>query len=75
MGSWNAYIWPRLVNKNELRLISNWLTNGFVDPQTNLVNYPMKMAGVVIVSLPLLLMFILFRKYIMRGVSRSGIMG
>ncbi len=75
MGSWNAYIWPRLVNKNELRLISNWLTNGFVDPQTNLVNYPMKMAGVVIVSLPLLLMFILFRKYIMRGVSRSGIKG
>ena len=75
MGSWNAYIWPRLVNKNEMRLISNWLTNGFVDEQTNLVNYPMKMAGVVIVSLPLLLIFILFRKYIMRGVSRSGIKG
>ena len=75
MGSWNAYIWPRLVNKNEeWRLISNWLTNGFVDEQ-GLVNYPMKMAGVVIVSLPLLIMFILFRKYIMRGVSKSGIKG
>jgi multiple sugar transport system permease protein len=35
----------------------------------------MKMAGVVIVSIPLLIMFILFRKYIMRGVSRSGIKG
>ena len=75
MGSWNAYIWPRLVNKNDMRLISNWLTNGFVDEQTNMVNYPMKMAGVVIVSIPLLIMFILFRKYIMRGVSRSGIKG
>lgn len=75
MGSWNAYIWPRLVNKNDMRLISNWLTNGFVDEVTGLVNYPMKMAGVVIVSIPLLVMFILFRKYIMRGVSRSGIKG
>ena len=75
MGSWNAYIWPRLVNKNDMRLISNWLTNGFVDEVTNMVNYPMKMAGVVIVSIPLLIMFILFRKYIMRGVSRSGIKG
>lgn len=75
MGSWNAYIWPRLVNKDDMRLISNWLTNGFVDEQTNMVNYPMKMAGVVIVSIPLLIMFILFRKYIMRGVSRSGIKG
>jgi len=75
MGSWNAYIWPRLVNKSDMRLISNWLTNGFVDEVTNMVNYPMKMAGVVIVSIPLLIMFILFRKYIMRGVSRSGIKG
>ena len=75
MGSWNAYIWPRLVNKNDMRLISNWLTNGFVDEVTGLVNYPMKMAGVVIVSIPLLVMFILFRKYIMRGVSRSGTKG
>jgi multiple sugar transport system permease protein len=75
MGSWNAYIWPRLVNRNDMRLISNWLTNGFVDEQTNMVNYPMKMAGVVIVSIPLLIIFILFRKYIMRGVSRSGIKG
>ena len=75
MGSWNSYIWPRLVNDKEWQLISNWLTNSFVDQETNMTNYPMKMAGVVIVSIPLLLIFVFFRKYIMKGVSRSGIKG
>lgn len=75
MGAWNSYIWPRLVNKPEWRLISNWLTNSFTDPNTNMTNYPMRMAGVVIVSLPLLIVFMFFRKYIMRGVSKSGIKG
>lgn len=76
MGAWNSYIWPRLVNdKKEFQLISNWLTNSFVDQELNMTNYPMKMAGVVMVSLPLIIIFIFFRKYIMKGVSKSGIKG
>ncbi|MDE6408026.1 MAG: carbohydrate ABC transporter permease [Anaeroplasmataceae bacterium] len=76
MGSWNSYIWPRLVNKDKnFQLISNWLTNSFVDEQTNMTHFPMKMAGVVMVSLPLIIIFIFFRKYIMKGVSKSGIKG
>lgn len=75
MGSWNSYIWPRLVNRTEWRLISNWLTNAFNNEDTGMVDYPKKMAGVVIVSLPLIILFIFFRKYIMRGVSKSGIKG
>lgn len=75
MGAWNSYVWPRLVNKAEWRLISNWLTNSFTNQETNMTDYPMKMAGVVIVSIPLMIIFIIFRKYIMRGVSKSGIKG
>ena len=80
MGSWNSYIWPRLVNisgtnERPMRLIANWLTLSFTDQQTNMTHYPMKMAGVFIVSLPLFILFIFFRKYIMRGVSRSGTKG
>ncbi|MDE6047087.1 MAG: ABC transporter permease subunit, partial [Anaeroplasmataceae bacterium] len=76
MGSWNSYIWPRLVNEDKnFQLISNWLTNSFVDQELNMTNYPMKMAGVVMVSLPLIIIFIFFRKYIMKGVSKSGIKG
>ncbi|MDE6661074.1 MAG: carbohydrate ABC transporter permease [Anaeroplasmataceae bacterium] len=76
MGSWNSYIWPRLVNEDkDFQLISNWLTSSFVDQELNMTNYPMKMAGVVMVSLPLIIIFIFFRKYIMKGVSKSGIKG
>ncbi len=76
MGAWNSYIWPRLVNDDKkFQLISNWLTNSFVDQELNMTNYPMKMAGVVMVSLPLIIIFIFFRKYIMKGVSKSGIKG
>lgn len=78
MGSWNSYIWPRLVNvggSRPMRLIANWLMVSFTDPNTNQTHYPMKMAGVFIVSLPLFIVFVFFRKYIMKGVSRSGTKG
>ncbi|MCM1131150.1 MAG: carbohydrate ABC transporter permease [Roseburia sp.] len=79
MGAWNSYIWPRLVNQEKnFQLISNWLTGGFniEDGQyKGLTNFPMKMAGVFLVSLPLIIIFIFFRKYIMKGVSKSGIKG
>ncbi len=75
MGSWNAYIWPRLVaNDGTHSLITNGLRNSFTDTSGD-VNYPVQMAAVALVSLPLFLVFIFLRKYIMKGVSRSGIKG
>lgn len=75
MGAWNSYIWPRLVANDEAhRMITNGLRNAFTET-TGDVNYPVQMAAVAIVSFPLFLVFIFLRKYIMKGVSRSGIKG
>ena len=75
MGAWNSYVWPNLVsNDSAHRLITNGLRNSFTD-STGDVNYPVQMAAVALVSLPLFLVFIFLRKYIMKGVSRSGIKG
>ncbi len=75
MGAWNSYIWPRLVaNDEEYRLITNGLRNAFT-ATTGDVDYPLQMAAVAIVSAPLFMVFIFLRKYIMAGVSRSGIKG
>ena len=78
MGAWNSYIWPRLVANDEAhRLITNGLRQiSFEDPaMPGMVNYPVQMAAVAIVSFPLFMVFIFLRKYIMKGVSRSGIKG
>jgi multiple sugar transport system permease protein len=75
MGAWNSYVWPRLVANDEAhRLITNGLRNAFTD-STGDVNIPVQMAAVAIVSAPLFLVFVFLRKYIMKGVSRSGIKG
>ena len=75
MGAWNSYIWPRLVANDEAhRMITNGLRNAFTDT-TGDVNYPVQMAAVAVVSAPLFLVFVFLRKYIMAGVSRSGIKG
>ena len=87
IGTWNSYIWPRLVNTQSWQMITNWVTGGFVDRvqpdgfslyggdygTTSLDT--LKMAAVCMVSLPLLILFIFCRKYIMRGVSKSGTKG
>jgi multiple sugar transport system permease protein len=76
MGAWNTYVWPRLVaNKESMRLITNGLRNAFTNASTNDTDYPVQMAAVAIVSAPLFLVFLFLRKYIMKGVSRSGIKG
>ena len=77
MGTWNSYVWPNLVaNKDEFRLISNGLRgSSFVDPDTSRVEYGYQTAATVLVTVPLFLLFIFFRKYIMRGVGRAGIKG
>ncbi len=85
MGSWNAYIWPQLIaNGNNqtfynwgiewtMRLVSNGLMSLFTSDYRSFDT--VKIAGSMIISAPLLVVFIFFRKYIMRGVSRSGIKG
>lgn len=75
MGAWNTYVWPRLVaNDDAHRLITNGLREAFSNA-AGVVDYPVQMAAVAIVSLPLFLVFVFLRKYIMKGVSRSGIKG
>ena len=82
IGTWNSYIWPKLVQTSpDWRMVTNWVTGSFYD--SNLVvgvvdNQPLntlKMAAVCMVSLPLFILFIFCRKYIMRGVSKSGTKG
>ncbi len=75
MGAWNSYVWPRLVaNDDAHQMITNGLRNAFT-ATTGDVNYPVQMAAVAIVSAPLFMVFLFLRKYIMAGVSRSGIKG
>ena len=75
MGAWTSYVWPTLVTSTDAhRLITNGLRNAFSD-STGDVNYPVQMAAVVVVSAPLFMVFLFLRKYIMAGVSRSGIKG
>ena len=75
MGAWNTYVWPNLVaNDNAHKLITNGLRNAFTAADGT-SDYPVQMAAVAIVSAPLFLVFLFLRKYIMKGVSRSGIKG
>ncbi len=76
MGAWNSYVWPKLVANDEAhQLISNGLRDAFTDAGTGKTNFPVQMAAVAMVSTPLFLVFVFLRKYIMKGVSRSGIKG
>ena len=72
---WNSYVWPRLITDNEAYfLVSNGIQqireNGFGRD-----NIPAMMAAVVVISAPLILLFLLFRKKIMAGVARGGMKG
>lgn len=86
IGSWNSYIWPRLVNTENWQMITNWVTKGFTDNKGVIgaitgkyygseALTTLKMAAVCMVSLPLFILFIFCRKYIMKGVSKSGTKG
>ena len=75
MGAWNSYMWPRLVANDEAyRMITNGLRTAFTNAE-GVTDIPVQMAAVAVVSTPLFLVFIFLRKYIMKGVSRSGIKG
>ena len=75
MGSWNSYMWPKLVANDEAhRLITNGLRTAFTNAE-GVTDVPVQMAAVAVVSFPLFMVFVFLRKYIMKGVSRSGIKG
>ena len=75
MGTWNSYVWPQLVaNNDEWRLITSGL-RGYSPSPSGDPHQGLQMAATVIVTVPLLLLFIFFRKYIMRGVGRAGLKG
>ena len=72
---WNSFVWPRLVtDKQEYFLVSNGIQqireNGF-----GRENIPAMMAAVVIISLPLIILFLVFHKKIMEGVATGGTKG
>jgi multiple sugar transport system permease protein len=77
IGTWNSYMWPELVNDQQWQLVSNWMSNcgSNTERAKEMMDYPVRMAASMIISIPLFIVFILFRKYIMRGVSKSGIKG
>ena len=76
MGAWNSYVWPNLIatGNKDIYLITNGLRETF-SVADNVDDYGAQMAATVIVTVPLLLLFVFFRKYIMRGVGRAGIKG
>ena len=76
MGAWNTYMWPKLVTSNpDMYLITIGLRDAFAAPDGGQIDFPVQMAAVAMVSAPLFMVFIFLRKYIMKGVSRSGIKG
>ena len=70
---WNSYVWPRLVTK-DLLLVSNGI-QAIRESGFGRENIPAMMAAVVSVSIPLIALFLIFRKRIMAGVARGGTKG
>lgn len=72
---WNSYVWPRLITDDErYYLVSNGIQeireNGF-----GRENIPAMMAAVVVISIPLIILFLIFRRKVMAGVVRGGTKG
>ena len=72
---WNSYVWPRLITDDEAYFL---VSNGIQEIRENgfgRENIPAMMAAVVVISVPLIVLFLVFRKKIMEGVSRGGTKG
>lgn len=72
---WNSYVWPRLITDNQAYFL---VSNGIQEIRENgfgRENIPAMMAAVVVISVPLIVLFLIFRKKIMEGVSRGGMKG
>ena len=72
---WNSYVWPRLITDDEAYFL---VSNGIQEIRENgfgRENIPAMMAAVVVISVPLVVLFLAFREKIMTGVSRGGTKG
>ena len=72
---WNSYVWPRLITDDETYFL---VSNGIQEIRENgfgRENIPAMMAAVVVISLPLIVLFLIFREKVMDGVSRGGTKG
>ena len=72
---WNSYVWPRLITDDEAYFL---VSNGIQEIRENgfgRENIPAMMAAVVVISLPLIVLFLVFRRKIMEGVARGGTKG
>ena len=72
---WNSYVWPRLITDDPGYFL---VSNGIQEIRENGIgreNIPAMMAAVVVISVPLILLFLIFRKKVMAGVSRGGTKG
>ena len=72
---WNSYVWPRLITDDEMYFL---VSNGIQEIRENgfgRENIPAMMAAVVVISVPLIVLFLIFHKKIMEGVSRGGTKG
>ena len=72
---WNSYVWPRLITDDQAYFL---VSNGIQEIRENgfgRENIPAMMAAVVVISLPLIVLFLIFRKKIMAGVARGGTKG
>ncbi|XFA98357.1 carbohydrate ABC transporter permease [Candidatus Izemoplasma sp. B36] len=80
-GSWNAYIWPRIITGlggeegQNYWLISNALRDTSFVQENGKVMYNLQIAASALVTVPLLIVFFMFKKYIMNGIGRSGTKG
>ena len=72
---WNSYVWPRLITDDQAYFL---VSNGIQEIRENgfgRENIPAMMAAVVVISAPLIVLFLVFRKKIMAGVARGGTKG
>lgn len=72
---WNSYVWPRLITDDKAYFL---VSNGIQEIRENgfgRQNIPAMMAAVVVISLPLIVLFLIFKDKIMEGVSRGGTKG
>ena len=72
---WNSYVWPRLITDKEAFFLVSEGIQTIRESGFGRENVPAMMAAVVIISLPLIILFLIFRRRIMSGVARGGMKG
>ena len=72
---WNSYVWPRLITDDPNFFLVSVGIQEIRENGLGRENIPAMMAAVVVISVPLIVLFLIFRKKIMEGVSRGGVKG